>query len=322
MKILVTGADGQLASCIKKVCEYSGYNHVENRDFSWDIYRHQKYPFHNEYHFLSRRDLDITSKENIDEVFRAIGPDVVVNCAAYVETNEAEKNPQIPLQVNTGGVINLSNACLEKNAKLVHISTEFVFDGESNSPYKEDDECNPINVYGRTKFYGERIIKDTNPNAIIIRTSWLYSEYGNNFLTKTIRALVSATDSKKQLKFVVDEIGCPTYAIDLAAFIVNMIEKNNLSHCGIFHFTDVGVASRYDFAKEIERLYYSDIVGGTDIIMPCSGDEFNSTIKRPKNSMLDCSLVDKTFYNGKNNGRRPYWRDALKVCISEVKRVY
>lgn len=291
MKILVTGGNGQLAKCIRDTAAI--YDKV------------------NEYVFLGRGDLDITDSKSICSVFDTIKPQIVLNCAAYVKTDEAEgKNRLNAYMVNALGPTYLALACKERDIELIHISTDYVFDGEKPTAYSVDDECNPLNIYGVSKYCGEEAIKTIYPEAIIIRTSWLYSEYGDNFLTKTVGNIKNAISEGKKLKYVVDQIGCPTYAMNLAHFIViNLIVEQQdakIRKRTVYHYTDDGIASRYDFAKEIEK----GIFNRSDIIEGCETSEFSDKAKRPK-----CCILSKREILDDFKCYIMNWRDALHECV-------
>ena len=291
MKILVTGADGQLGQCFKKL--FSEQEEIdklfpENEELS--------------YYLTNKSQLDIASDE-AEKIITDIRPNIIINCAAYVNTEGAEYNQRVAFLANTYGPINLATICNKHGIKLVHISTDFVFDGEKNTPYKEFDACRPINTYGSTKYYGEEGIRSILVNHVIVRTSWLYSEFGNNFLTKTLDVL-----RKGEKRFYVyDQIASPTYAMNLARFVLEFATKDTVR--GTYHFTDAGVASRYDFAKEIELLY----TGDKGIINPCLSDTMEEKVKRPMYSVLSGDLIIEHL-----GAKRVNWQLALSECMGNM----
>lgn len=299
MKILVTGGNGQLARCIQEIAYGSEYDDYE-------------------FVFFGRDGLDITNKENVAEVLGMELPDVVINCAAYVNTAKAEVETEEAYLVNAIGPLNLAEKCNNLNTKLIHISTDMVFDGDTNVPYSEDSYCRPLNVYGSSKFMGESLIERTSNDFIIIRTSWLYSEFGDNFVKKAINWLKDGGEHY----FVCDQLSAPTYAMNLAKFILHIITEEADNHSkhyqGIYHFTDLGVASRYDFAHEISYniLSHSGIPSqDTNYrVSPCEGDEFD-VIRRGKYSVLSTEKVRNAFPDFKFM----HWRTALKWCMGNIK---
>ena len=296
MTILVTGSDGQLGKCLQKVCtsqEEIDKIFLDGGGLS--------------YYFANREQFDIT-KDGIEEVLSSLEIDAVINCAAYVNTDGAEDNSKPAFMSNALGPMKLAIACKNLGIKLVHISTDFVFDGFKNTPYNEDDICKPINMYGLTKYFGEQIISEILPSATIIRTSWLYSEFGNNFVTRTIKLL----SENPNRQYVYDQISTPTYAINLARFILTLLANHSGEINGVFHFSDLGIASRYDFAKEIERLYF----GTDDGVSPCLSDSMVERSKRPLYSVLDKTKSMELAQEFKFVD----WKSALKECIDEIKK--
>lgn len=294
MRILVTGGSGQLGQCIKEVVRTQNVG---------DLY---------DFIFLGREELDIGNRENISEILDRYSPTFVVNCAAFVDTVGAEEKVQLAYLTNAIGPLNLAEKCNEIGAKLIHISTDMVFDGNQNTPYYEFQTCVPINVYGASKYVGEELIKRTMDNYVIIRTSWLYSEYGNNFVTKVMKLL----KNDGEYEFTCDQVSCPTYAMNLARFIVHLIvdEKNCY---GVYHFTDMGIASRYDFAHEISILTKSgDPTQYNDFkIVPCD-TLADDKIRRQKYTVLSTEKARKSF----PNFRFENWRVALKRCIDKIQK--
>ena len=276
-KILVTGANGQLGSELRVLSVNS--NH--------------------EFLFTDVAELDITNREAVDNYVSEHGTDIIVNCAAYTNVDKAEDDTEMADNINHLAVKNLAEVSAKYKLILIHISTDYVFDGSKNTPYLETDPTAPLGVYGRTKLAGEKAVTDSGCDYLIIRTSWLYSSFGNNFV-KTIRRLTAEKDS---LKVVFDQVGTPTYAADLASAILEIIETGKYkSNSGIYHFSNEGVCSWYDFAIEIRNLS-----GNLCDIQPCHSDEFPSKVKRPNFSVLDKTKIKETF-----GLKIPYWKVSLR----------
>ena len=268
MVVLVTGANGQLGQAIQFVARnYPNINFV----------------------FCSSSDLDITNKENCDSVFNKEKPDFCINAAAYTAVDKAESEPEQAELINVIGAKNLAEACKNFNAKLIHISTDFVFDGSKNSPYNETDLPNPKGVYGQTKLEGEIAIQEVFDAYFIIRTSWVYSQFGNNFM-KTMLRLVS---ERASLSVVSDQIGTPTNAVDLAECLVTIItehSKLNTEHYGIYNFSNEGQCSWFDFAKKIFEINQVKID-----VTPIPTTQFPTPAERPKYSVLDKTKIKTVF---------------------------
>ncbi len=250
-------------------------------------------------------DLDITRESLVADFVKKYNIDTIVNCAAYTAVDKAEDNIELATKINVDGPANLAKT----GAKIVHISTDYVFDGTAHKPYSPDstkDEINPISVYGKTKFAGEVKVLRYAINSVIIRTAWLYSPYGNNFV-KTMRKLGS---EKESINVVADQIGTPTYAGDLADAIVKILPQINLKNRGIYHFTNMGVCSWYDFAHEI-----MDLSGLQCRVNPIKTTEYPTRAKRPYYSVLDKSDIINTF-----GVEIPHWKDSLKKCILELEK--
>ena len=289
MNILITGANGQLGNEMRIVSKGS----------------------YDSYIFTDVDELDITNRDAVMRFMKENKIEVVVNCAAYTNVDKAEDDEATAELINAKAVEYLAEACKSNNATLIHISTDYVFGGnDGNTPRTEDEPVNPTGAYGRTKLHGEEAIEKVGCNHIIIRTAWLYSEFGNNFV-KTMRKLTSERDS---LKVVFDQVGTPTYALDLAKAIQTFIEELKTpnsslptSNC-VYHFSNEGVISWYDFAKEI-----CELSGNLCDIQPCHSDEFPSKVKRPSYSVLD-----KTKIKNKLNITIPHWKESLKKCIENL----
>lgn len=283
MNILVTGANGQLGNEMQRVAKTSS----------------------NHYIFTDVAQLDITDREAVLRAVKDNSIQVIVNCAAYTNVDKAEDDRETADLINNKAVENLAIAARENDATLIHISTDYVFKGDRCTPCREDWETDPLGVYGITKLAGEKSIERTGCRHIIIRTAWLYSPFGKNFV-KTMQKFTAEKDS---LKVVFDQVGTPTYAGDLADAIAHIIETGQLDKQGIYHFSNEGVCSWYDFAREI-----CELSGNTCNIQPCHSDEFPSKVKRPHFSVLDKTKIKDTF-----GIEVPYWKDSLKKCIRELK---
>lgn len=283
MNILITGANGQLGNEMQRVAKTSS----------------------NHYIFTDVAQLDITDREAVLRAVKDNSIQVIVNCAAYTNVDKAEDDSETADLINNKAVENLAIAARENDATLIHISTDYVFKGDRCTPCREDWETDPLGVYGITKLAGEKSIERTGCRHIIIRTAWLYSPFGKNFV-KTMQKLTAEKDS---LKVVFDQVGTPTYAGDLADAIARIIETGQLGKQGIYHFSNEGVCSWYDFAREI-----CELSSNTCNIQPCHSDEFPSKVKRPHFSVLDKTKIKDTF-----GIEVPYWKDSLKKCIRELK---
>jgi len=246
--------------------------------------------------------LDITNLEAIRKIVRENDVQVIVNCAAYTNVDGAESNQELAELLNAKAPENLAVSMKEVGGLLVHISTDYVFGKEPyNTPCKEDQKGTPTGVYGLTKLHGEQNIMASGCNYIIIRTAWLYSEFGKNF----VRTMLNLTATRPELKVVFDQVGTPTYAYDLAEAIVTILKK---PQTGIYHFSNEGVCSWYDFTKMIAQM-----AGNTECdIQPCHSDEFPSPVKRPAFSVLDKTKIKQTF-----GITIPYWVDSLSKCITK-----
>ncbi len=290
--ILVTGSNGQLGSELK--------NHLKG--LSNDVF------------FTDIDELDICNIRSVREFITKNNVDIIVNCAAYTAVDKAEEDSVLAMRVNGEAPGILATIAHESDALLIHISTDYVFDGNSHLPYKEDDIVSPTSVYGKTKLAGELTVQNSGCRFIIIRTSWLYSAFGNNFV-KTILRLAS---EKESLNVVFDQIGTPTYAGDLANSIREIILQNsnningiNAKINGVFHFSDEGVCSWYDFAKEIVSYQGMDCK-----ILPVTSDKFPSKTKRPSYSVLDKGKIKATF-----GLEIPHWRSSLICCLNILNKL-
>ena len=242
----------------------------------------------------------------LSKVFEKYKPSFSINCAAYTAVDKAEDDREMASKINKTGAENLARHCAKTGSALIHISTDFVFKGDKPVLLAEDDIAEPINVYGQTKLDGELAVKALLKEHFIIRTSWLYSEFGNNFV-KTMLKLGAERD---ELKIIADQAGTPTYAMDLAACIVAVIESGSTAY-GVYHYSNEGVASWYDFAKAI-----FDISGTSVKTLPIKTSEYATKAVRPAYSVMDKSKIKHTF-----NLEIPYWRDSLAVCIDRLKNI-
>jgi len=281
-KILVIGAGGQLGQCLKTV--------AERREIS-DIV------------FPAEQEANILNEELLHTLLQKEKPAFVINCAAYTAVDKAEDEVDLSKAVNETGAANLARACKANNSTLIHVSTDFVFEGNDVKLLKEDDEANPINIYGLTKLDGEKAVISILDKYFILRTSWLYSEYANNFV-KTMLKLGAERD---ELGIIADQVGTPTYAIDLANTIFDIIDANNESY-GIYHYSNEGVTSWFDFAKAI-----FDISGTQVKANPIPGSAYPTKAKRPAFSVMDKTKIKSTF-----SISIPYWRESLVECISKI----
>ncbi len=278
MKMLVTGSNGQLGSELRLIAE--------------------KNPAY-EFIFTDYQELDITKADEVDSFIEELKPDYLINCAAYTAVDKAEQEQETAMKLNAGAVEILAKASISNAFRLIHISTDYVFDGKNHKPYTTEDQVNPTGVYAKSKALGERAAV-INPANIVIRTSWLYSAYGHNFV-KTIR---KAGKERGMLKVVADQIGSPTWAADLATAILKMIELDVPG--GIYHFTNEGVCSWYDFATEIVSS------AGLDCrVVPILSGEFSSAAKRPAFSVLDKTKIKENY-----GIVIPHWRASMEKCVS------
>lgn len=245
--------------------------------------------------------LDITDENAVQNFVRDNNIDVIINCAAYTAVDKAESDIELATKINVDGPRNLAKT----GAKIIHISTDYVFDGTGHMPYTTDEKTNPVSVYGKTKRAGEIAVLENNSVAVVIRTAWLYSPYGNNFV-KTMRRLGG---EKKEINVVADQIGTPTYAADLADAIVKIIPQMNIENSGIYHFTNEGVCSWYDFANEIIGLSNLNCV-----VNPIKSSQYPTPAARPFYSVLDKEKIKSVF--GINI---KHWKDGLKRCIYELE---
>lgn len=275
--ILITGSNGQLGSELKLILNES------------------------EAIFGERNTCDITNNEQLETVIVDNKIKTIINCAAYTNVELAEKEKIKAFQVNEVGVTNLALLAKKYSIKLIHISTDYVFNGKSNLPLSETDSTSPVTQYGKSKLAGENAILEISPTALIIRTSWLYSNYGNNF----VKTIIKNASTKDSLNIVFDQIGTPTYALDLAKVLIDIIPKIKLGSCEIIHYSNEGAISWYDFAKAI-----CEIKKFTCKINPIESFEFPTSAPRPAYSVLNKRKIKEVY-----NVSIPYWKESLKLCL-------
>lgn len=262
------------------------------------------------YIFTDVAELDITNAEAVEKMVMDNDVKIIINCAAYTNVDKAEDDSEFAEILNAKAAENLAVAMKKNDGLLVHVSTDYVFGGtKNNTPCKEDEPANPTGVYGVTKLHGEQAIIASGCRHIIIRTAWLYSEFGKNFL----KTMLNLTATKSQLKVVFDQVGTPTYAYDLALAIFDIIENRKYEgNDGVYHYSNEGVCSWFDFTKMI-----AEYAGNTQCnIQPCHSDEFPSKVVRPSYSVLDKTKIKATF-----GTVVPYWTDSLKVCMNNLRNM-
>lgn len=284
IKILVTGASGQLGSEIQELAAAI----VPEGTF----------------HFTNSSQLDISDETAVNHLFNTYGFDFCINCAAYTAVDKAEEERGLADKINLLGAENLAKACKEHHTRLIHVSTDFVFDGSAHKPLKETDPTKPVNYYGASKLKGEQAIAAHLDDHFIIRTSWLYSTYGNNFV-KTMLRLASV---KEELNIIADQIGTPTYAQDLARSILYIITSDSHAY-GIYHFSNEGVASWYDFTKAIFE--YKNI---STRVNPIPTEKYPTPASRPHFSVMDKTKFRETFAVG-----IAHWRESLRSCLEKLE---
>lgn len=281
--ILVTGVNGQLGSEIKELSS--------------------NYPY--TFYFTCKDDLDITNEKAIEEFIIKNHITAIINCAAYTAVDKAESEIELADKINHQAVFYLAAIAKEKKIKLIHVSTDYVFDGTNYKPYIETDNTNPQSVYGQTKLDGEKVLQMINPtNSIIIRTSWVYSDYGNNF----VKTMLRLGRERESLGVIYDQIGSPTYAKDLAKAILDILPKVNNTQTEIYNYSNEGVCSWYDFAKEIMNLAKLSCK-----INPIETSQYPTPVKRPHYSLLNKSKIKNDY-----NIDIPYWKDSLEHCSQKL----
>lgn len=279
--ILVTGANGQLGNEMRVAsASYTSYNFL----------------------FVTKDDLPIDDMDAVKKYFTDHPIDYCVNCAAYTAVDKAETEPEKALLINATAVGNLAAVCKASNALFIHISTDYVFDGTATVPYTEDHPVAPVNTYGATKLKGEELAQQNNPGSIIIRTSWVYSSFGNNFVKTMLRLM----KEREQLNVVSDQEGCPTYAADLANAIMQIITSGKaFEHPGIYNYSNTGVINWYQFADSIKELS-----GSKCVVHPIPSSNYPTPAKRPSYSVMDTAKIQQIF-----NIVIPFWKDSLQKCL-------
>lgn len=285
LRILVTGSNGQLGKSLQEIA----------RQFSEKLV----------FHFTDISMLDISNEAEVRDFFKKNHYNYCINCAAYTAVDNAEENKDLAFAINADGSKNLAQVCEEYNCIFIHVSTDFVFDGTKEEPYTTLDQPRPINIYGASKLEGEKLIRKIANKYFIIRTSWVYSEYGNNF----VKTMIKLGKEKERLDVVSDQIGSPTYARDLAQFLLNIIVVKNDKY-GTYHFSNDGVLSWYDFAQAIIKLSKSDTK-----VFPISSSGYKTKAKRPKFSVLNKDETIKIF----KIELQP-WQTSLKTCVKNLNR--
>ena len=286
MKIVVTGSLGQLGYELMRQAKESQHTYIFT-----DVRESEL-----------TTSLDITDAEAV-EAFIGEDVDVIINCAAYTDVNRAESDEAMAQKINSDAPGNLARAALKADALLIHISTDYVFDGKGYLPYNEESQTGPLSAYGRTKLSGEKAVEESGCRYMIFRTAWLYSLTGRNFFL----TMADLTASKPMLKVVYDQVGTPTNAADLAFLLSHIIEENKLDRTGLYHYTNEGVCSWYDFTKEI-----NDLLGHTCNVMPCRTEEFPTPAARPHYSVLEKKKVRETF-----GLEIPHWKESLRLAVKE-----
>jgi dTDP-4-dehydrorhamnose reductase len=299
-KILVTGSDGQLGKELKGLA--ASFSHPIAIGF--------------EFIFLSKEDLPIHHFESVKNIFNVHRPQYCINCAAYTAVDKAESEKDLAFQINGEAVGILATVCKEYDCRFIHISTDYVFDGTASVPYKEDSSTNPQSVYGASKLEGEDLAMQFNPGSIIIRTSWIYSQFGKNFVKTMLRLM----NEKEEVGVVNDQFGSPTYAADLAETILQIITGlpthlpiaigTPLTTHGIYHFSNEGVISWYEFALAIKELS-----GSKCKVNPITTPQYPTPAKRPAYSVLDKTKIQQTFGISLKD-----WKQSLETCLQRIKK--
>lgn len=282
MKILVTGANGQLGNELQLIAKKQIHDFV----------------------FTDLPELDITNEEMVKQFFSQSNPDAVINAAAYTAVDKAETDRELAFKINALASGILAAACDSVDIPFVQVSTDFVFDGTSSTPYIETDATNPLGVYGESKLAGEQEAMKYNPKTFIVRTAWLYSTFGNNF----VKTMLRLANEKSQLNIVFDQIGTPTYAGDLAEALISILEKSNGNDFGIYHYSNEGACSWYDFTCAIFEMKNIAIP-----VFPIEASQYQTPAQRPHFSVLNKKKIKNTF-----NISIPHWRVSLKKCLDQL----
>jgi len=297
MRILVTGKNGQLGRSIQKIVNTD--TKIGNNQSP------------NDFIFVGREDLDLSSETSISRYFNNNKFDIIINCAAYTQVDRAEQEAELANQINHLVVKQLGSIASNQRAKLIHISTDYVFDGESNKPYLETDTPNPINAYSRTKLAGEKALQTVMPmNALVIRASWLYSEYGNNF----VKTMLKLGKERDELNVIIDQMGSPTYATDLADAILEIIKHKKFRDVAqttqIYHYSNEGEISWHEFAKEIFKIEKIECE-----VNPVTSQQYPTPAKRPRNTIMKKDKIVKIF-----NIKISNWKSSLNTCMAILKQ--
>lgn len=290
MKVLITGANGQVG---------------------WELSKQARVK-EIEIHAHDRHELDITDAKAVSMAVRNVVPDVVINAAAYTAVDKAEEEVDLAFAVNRDGTAYLASACLEAGIPLLHMSTDYVFDGSNKKAYAENDLAQPLGVYGQSKWDGEQAIRNTLEHYIILRTSWVFGSHGDNF----VKTMLRLGRERDELRVVSDQRGCPTSATDIAGMLLDIVSQLGLQSSqawGTYHFCNSGVTTWYDFAQVIFSEAEELKLLKTPLLVPISTLEYPTPAKRPENSVLDCGKIERTF----NITRRP-WQVALRETLSEI----
>lgn len=282
-KAIVFGGEGQLGRCIQTVAGSSNISGLL---------------------FPGESEADILNIDSLRKLFEIERPLYVINCAAYTAVDKAEEEVQLARNVNRDGALNLAQLCKEFGTTLIHISTDFVFEGTTVLPQTEEDPTKPVSVYGETKLEGEYAIINTIEQHFILRTSWLYSEFGNNF----VKTMLRLGKDQSELRVIADQFGTPTYAIDLATTIIHIMESSSASY-GLYHYSNLGIATWYDFAKAIFELSEMRVK-----VIPISSSDYITKARRPAFSIMDKSKIESIL-----STKIPHWHDSLKVCLTKIQ---
>lgn len=282
--ILVTGANGQVGQELRILAaSYPSFDFI----------------------FTTHEDMPVHDEAAVQKTFAAHRPAYCINCAAYTAVDKAETEPAIAYQVNAGGPHMLAAACKTYNTRFIHISTDYVFNGQSPTPYKEDALTDPVNLYGASKLKGEQLCQEANPDTIIIRTAWVYSSFGKNF----VKTMMKLMQDRPAINVVNDQVGSPTYAADLAKCLMHLVSVDRASKLnwvpGIYHYSNQGRISWYDFAVAIKEL-----TGSACTVNPIPSEQFPTPAKRPSFSLLDTQKIQQTFHCN-----IPEWKDSLQECL-------
>lgn len=287
-EVLVIGSRGQLASCLKEIAEAK-------------------------WRFIGRLEVDICDKKQVAKIIRGLKPNLIINTSAYTAVDKAEQNIDEAYRINSEALENIALECMAYNIPLIHISTDYVFDGKKTTGYTEEDAPNPLSIYGKSKLEGEDNIRRHLKNHIIIRTSWVFSHYGTNF----VKTMINLVKTSKPLKIIDDQIGCPTAAINLA-HVIKQISDNIFNNeakvlYGTYNYSDKLPLSWYEFARQIFKILTEKYDYPFPEVIPISSVEYNSLAARPQNSVLECSLISRNF------GIKQYdWLIELENCIKKL----